>query len=577
MKAYLLVIYSVLLILSLQAQNRHITPFELDSNYSASYPEVISYYSSLSSKYSNVQVQEFGNTDSGKPLHEIVISADNDFDPQSIRNKNKSVFFINNGIHAGEPCGIDASMMLARDLVQYKIPQEIWEEIVVVIIPVYNIGGSLNRGSYSRANQNGPREYGFRGNARNFDLNRDFTKTDSENAKSFQRLFTKWNPDVFLDNHTSNGADYQYTMTLVISQKDKMVQPLRKCMNEIILPDLFSKMESKKFELIPYVNVRNSPDRGIYGFLDLPRYGSGYANLHHTLAFISEAHMLKPFHRRVWGTYHLMVSFLEVINKYKNTIQEARKNSIDFYLNMPEVPLSWSLNFQKADSLLFKGYQAKTKPSLIHGHDRLYYDRNEPYEKMIPFYNHYQVENSVIMPKAYVIPQGYRSVIEALQRNGVKLHTIGQDTSIQVAMYYISDYQTGRSPYEGHYLHSKVQVQKEYMEQSFSAGDLIVFLDQTSARLVVEMLEPQAADSYFAWNYFDGILMQKEYFSSYVFEDLAYEYLQKNPQLQQELEAAKAKDEKLKDSPRAILDFIYKRSPNYEKTHNLYPVARIEK
>ena len=93
---------------------------------------------------------------------------------------------------------------------------------MIVIIPVYNVGGALNRGSYSRANQNGPEAYGFRGNARNLDLNRDFIKCDSRNARSFNRLFNQWKPDVFVDTHTSNGADYQYVMTLISTQKDRL-------------------------------------------------------------------------------------------------------------------------------------------------------------------------------------------------------------------------------------------------------------------------------------------------------------------------------------------------------------------
>ncbi len=161
---------------------------------------------------------EKGKTDSGKPLHIVIFSENKNFDV----NQNKAIVLVNNGIHPGEPDGIDASMMLMRDLATAKI--KVPKNTMVVVIPVYNIDGMLNRNSSSRANQNGPEEYGFRGNARNFDLNRDFIKSDTKNSRSFQELFRSINPDVFLDNHVSNGADYQYTFTCIATQHERLEQ-----------------------------------------------------------------------------------------------------------------------------------------------------------------------------------------------------------------------------------------------------------------------------------------------------------------------------------------------------------------
>ena len=75
---------------------------------------------------------------------------------------------------------------------------------------------ALNRNSTTRTNQNGPESYGFRGNARNYDLNRDFIKSDTKNAKTFAQIFHLVQPDVFIDNHVSNGADYQYILNSFI-------------------------------------------------------------------------------------------------------------------------------------------------------------------------------------------------------------------------------------------------------------------------------------------------------------------------------------------------------------------------
>ena len=139
----------------------------------ATYEQTIEYYNNLAETYSEVSIQAFGKTDSGKPLHIVTLNADSQFDFSEIR-KNKRILLINNGIHPGESDGIDATMLLYRDLALGKITSP--KNTTIATIPIYNVGGSLNRNSATRTNQNGPKEYGFRGNAQNLDLNRDFVK-----------------------------------------------------------------------------------------------------------------------------------------------------------------------------------------------------------------------------------------------------------------------------------------------------------------------------------------------------------------------------------------------------------------
>jgi hypothetical protein len=150
----------------------------------------------------------------------VVVSSDGKTDWSSIKKAGKRIILINNGIHPGEPDGIDASMLLARDIVTRKI--DLPAHVVLAIIPVYNIGGALNRSAFYRVDQNGPEAFGSRGNSQNLDLNRDFIKNDSRESLSFVRLFRDIDPDVFIDNHVSNGADYQHVMTLLTTQYDKL-------------------------------------------------------------------------------------------------------------------------------------------------------------------------------------------------------------------------------------------------------------------------------------------------------------------------------------------------------------------
>jgi hypothetical protein len=563
------------------AQNPQLTPFEKaiseqkNENYSASYPEIVEWYKKWE-KYPEVKWIEAGTTDIGKPLHTLIIDLDKDFEPMKSKRKGKCILLINNGIHPGEPEGIDASMMLVRDLLTKPELREKLKHLVVVIIPVYNVDGCLNRSSTSRANQNGPAEYGFRGNAKNLDLNRDFIKTDSKNAQSFNKIFSYWKPHIFMDNHTSDGADYQYTMTIVATQKDKLQSDLGTFLDTKLTPYLYENMKKRSWEMSPYVNTEGALEQGIYGFLDNPRYSTGYAALHNAIGFMPETHMLKPFKDRVYATYALMQTMIEFMNDNYIAIRTLRGSADASAKNQQTFPLSWEVDTLSKQMIDFKGFEAKYKLSEVSGLQRLYYDRNAPYQKSIPYYNSFKATLSVEKPMAYIIPQAYSEIIEKLKNNQIEMQPLAKDEEIEVEMYYIRDFKTGQRPYEKHYVHSNVKVEKVKMKRKFYAGDMKVLVNQSSNRYIVETLEPEAPDSFFAWGSFDNILQQKEYYSDYVFEDVAADILAKNPALREELEAKKKNDAAFAQNAEAQLDWVYYHSPYYEKTHNLYPIARVK-
>ncbi len=553
------------------------TPYEANNNTTATYFEAITFYRQLAQRHEQLKVLPIGQSDVGQPLHLVVLSKDKDFDPVSLRQKGKMLLFINNAIHPGEPCGVDASMMLIRDYLTKTELQPLLDKVVLAVIPFYNIGGGLNRNSTTRANQNGPVAYGFRGNAQNLDLNRDFIKCDSKNAKAFNETFTAWQPHVFIDNHTSNGADYQYSMTLIPTQHNKLAKPIADYMNQKMLPHLFAEMKKVDWEMTPYVYARNTPDDGIAGFLDLPRYSSGYGALHNVISFMPETHMLKPYKNRVESTYHFMDIMIKWMNQDEANLKAAKSKTLEQAKSQKEFDINWTLDTEKVDSVQFKGYEAKYKKSEVSGLDRLYYDHSKPYTKFIPFFNTYKTTQSIVKPIAYIIPQSNHRVIDRLKWNKVEMKALTADTEIEVEIYYIEDYESRKTPYEGHYLHSNVKVRKETQTILYKKGDKVVYTNQAANRFIIETLEPQAPDSYFAWNFFDGILQRKEYFSPYVFEDLAADILKSNPQLKAELEKRKAEDEKFAKSAYAQLDFIYQRSPHSEITYKRYPVGRLVK
>lgn len=538
------------------------------------YNECISYYKNLDTQFNTISMNEIGKTDGSKPLHAVFFCKDKNYFNSKNSKQKKLHILINNAIHPGEPDGVDASMMLLRDIAMGKLP--ISDQIVLVVIPIYNVGGALNRNAYSRANQNGPVEYGFRGNGQNLDLNRDFIKMDAQETQSLIQLFHEIDPEIFIDNHVSNGADYQHVMTLLTVQPKKLGYYTGKYLQNKMEPDIYKAMKSKGYDLVPYVNHwGNTPDSGWAQFYEPPRFASGFASLFQTISFVPETHMLKPYQQRVWSTYALMETIINYASQYTSEIQEVRKMERLAIQEKAAFTLDW-----KVDTMFslinFKGYEAAYKPSLISGQDRLYYDRSKPYEKQVKFYNKFMPSMTANAPKYYVISSAWYKVINILKRNKVELIALKKDTVIAVKKYIINNYETTSKPFEGHYVHSKLSYSEVLDSILFHGGDFLIPLQQKAKRYLMETLEPQAPDAFFAWGFFDPILQQKEGYSDYVFEDEAASILEKDSLLKAEFLKKKSEDEAFQKNGQAQLDYIYKHSKHYEKVHMRYPVFRIE-
>ena len=538
-----------------------------------SYQEVITYFQLLADSYPQIHLDSIGMTDSGKPLHIATYNPDKIFDFETIR-KSKQLLLINNGIHPGEPDGIDATMLLFRDLAQGKIKTP--KHTVLVTIPIYNVGGSLNRNSSTRTNQDGPKAYGFRGNARNYDLNRDFIKAETQNARTFTQIYHLVKPAVFIDNHVSNGADYQYILTHLFTQHNKLGGDLGEYLHTEMMPSLEQHLATKNWDITPYVNVFNEvPEAGFTQFLDGPRYSTGYTALFNSLGMMVETHMLKPYKPRVYGTYELMKTMLDIMETDHEKIKSLRSNAIKQLQASKTYPLDWTVDTIKHTTLSFKGFEGKMIPSAITGGQRLKYDRSKPFTKDVSYQNYFKPSVEVAIPEAYVIPQGWWNVIDLLKLNQVTMVSFDRDTLISVERYKIDTYQTRTQAYEGHYLHFNTKVVSTSQDVLFRKGDYYIPTNQHAFRYLLETLEPQAPDSFFNWNFFDTILQQKEGFSPYAWEDMASELLLTNTELNTAFESKKNAEPNFANNWYAQLDWLHKHSASYELAHLNYPVYRV--
>jgi hypothetical protein len=548
-----------------------------DQNQTVTWQEAIRMYAWLDSIYPEARLVEAGLTDAGKPLHIFIISRQGLFSAKEARAAGKTVLFINNGIHPGEPCGVDASLQLASDLLSGSDPYcKYLDSIVVVIVPILNVGGALNRSPYNRANQNGPEEHGFRGNARNLDLNRDFIKLDSRNVQSLVMVLREWDPEILVDTHTSNGADYPYVITMINSHEQRHEPAQREFLEKQVKPFLYEAMQATPFEMSPYVwSLGRTPESGIVGFMDYPRYTSGYASLFNTLAFTVETHMLKPFGERVRSTWHFLREMIRFCGTHSSEIRSVRSLAWEEKLSRGEFVVEWSLDTSRSEMIRFKGYAAKYKPSNVTGHNRLYYDREDPWEREIPYYNCFQPVVTARVPESYLLPAAWGEVAERLKLNGVWMERIAADTLLEAEVSYIEQYETMDPPYNGHYWHHRVKLSRGREEVRLMEGDYLIPVRQNAIEYIVQTLEPQGYDSFFSWNFFDEILYRNEYFSPYIFEETAEQLLKSDPALNKEFREMQAGDPGFAADPYRQLRYIYEHSPWSEPSFMRYPVYRI--
>ncbi len=564
--------------LRINAASEWATPFERgNGNQTTTWADCIAFHERLARHFGAwLRFERTGRSDGGLPIHVGVFSTDGVFEPDAIRADGRPVFFNNNGIHPGEPEGIDACMALVRDLCLDAAKRAALGRTVLVYIPVYNVDGACDRAASSRVNQLGPEAFGFRGNARHLDLNRDFIKADSLNARCFAQVFRRWDPDVMVDTHTSNGADYQHVVTLIATQPDKLGGQAGRHLREAMLPGLYAAMAAHGFPMCPYVNpVHEVPDDGIADFLDSPRFSTGYAALHHTIGFMPETHMLKPFAERYRGTRALLDATLAHVAAHGDAIRAARAADRAAVTAGAPVALDWTLD-ERSRPFLFSGFEARREPSRLGRYQRLRYDRSAPWQREIAYFDRYRATVAVTPPQGYLLPQAWHDVALRLHAHGVPMQRAARAGSLRAEAYRIERHEKRAEPFEGRHLHALVEVAAEPLDASVVPGDWLIPLGGAHDRFVIEVLEPQGMDSFMRWGFFDSVLNRKEWFSDYVFEDEAERLLDAEPGLRQRFDAWKAAHPEQLDDPELVLGFIFRHAQRYaEPGWRRYPVLRL--
>jgi hypothetical protein len=545
------------------------------------YADTIAFAQQLANATPAIEYRSFGHSGQGRELPLLIASETQTFTPEAAREQGKAVVLIQACIHSGEPDGKDAGFALLRDIAITKTAAGILENVVLLFMPIYNTDGHERSTPYNRINQNGPESMGWRTTGTYQNLNRDYMKADTPETRAWLRLWDEWDPHLFIDCHVTDGADYRCNITFHHEHHAGVDNALLEWERDVFDKKVVRATEAAGNVISWYLEFIDNRDLtlGTRDFNGSPRFSTGYVPLRNRPGILIETHMIKDYRSRVIGTYDFLRAALTEVNRTPDQLiricREADQRTIDAaraYNPSNLFPLDFELTDQTAPFEL-KAFEYQTEQSDVSGDLRVIYGR-EPLDLTIPMYDTFRVTAAVAPPLQYIVPTQWTTVIEVLNAHGIRFRTLAEKSSIEVESYRFTNVQWPAGPFEGRHM-PRFEVERVVEVREFPAGSVVVPLAQPLGKLILNMLEPQAPDSFARWGFFNAIFEEKEYAEHYVLETLAREMMAADQELKREFEELLENDEDFAASPAQRLRFFYKRSPYWDPQIDVYPVGRI--
>lgn len=546
------------------------------------YDEVVDFCRRLAAASPHAHYTSFGRSGEGRELPLLVLSSAQAFTPAAHRASGKLLVLLQSCIHPGECAGKDASLELARDILITGTHKDLLSAVNLLIMPIFSPDGHERFGPHSRVNQNGPKEMGWRVTATNLNLNRDYAKADAIEMQHWLRTWSAWQPDLFFDNHTTNGSNHQYVMLYGATLTPLVADPIATWTRESLLRSVLSALAADGHLAIPYGGPRDRGDltQGIAAYNAFtPRFSTGYGAICNRPSIILEAHAYKTYAQRVHATYDFMLHALEELNRRPDALRAAIRAADERAIRArggdgPDGQVVLQVEHtDEAEPIVYKALEFTVRGSDITGSPVIAYS-DRPVDVETKLYRHTRVAKMVAQPAAYLVPPQWTDVIHRLELHGIDLFRLEQPTRIEVESYRFEDVSFPSRPYEGRFS-PRFRTIPTRETRDFVAGTVVVPLDQQRAKVAVHLLEPEAPDALVRWGFFNAIFERKEYVEGYVMEPIARRMLADDPALKREFEERLHTDEEFAKSPGARLNFFYRRSPYWDERLNVYPVGRL--
>jgi len=551
----------------IQPQHSWVTPAELtDLAATPDYAQTISYLKKLVESSPLFRLEVIGQSPQGRDIYLVKASTQ----PDLVGKSGRPTLLVQAGIHSGEIDGKDAGLMLLRDIA-HSDKADLLAKVDLLFIPVLSVDAHERRGEFNRMNQRGPLQQGWRSNASNLNLNRDYAKADSLEMQALLKVLNQYQPDLYMDVHVTDGEDYQYDITYGFNEPFASLSPNgASWLAQVYRPFLDRQLSRQGHIPGPLVFGLDRMDfsKGLSGSTSTPRFSNGYGDVRHLPTILVENHSLKPYKQRVLGTYVLLEQTLKLLQDQGKALQLAKKADENF---RPQQQVLLFKAAEQPDLINFKGISYEIAQSDISksayvkwtGQAKDYVDFPVYWEK-VP-----AIETEV--PAAYWIPPQYQDVINRLQIHGVKMSRLTTAKTMELQQLVASMPEFADKSFEGR-IGVSATFTPQWRQLELVPGSVRVSTDQPLGALAVALLQPQAPDSYFSWGFFHGMFERTEYFETYAIIPWIEQQLVADPKLKQQFDEAVKADAKLQKDGRARLNWFYQRSPFYDQNYLKYPV-----
>jgi hypothetical protein len=565
-----------------KANNPWITPSEKsDFVITPTYDETMIWFKKLADASPLLTMVSIGKSVEGREIYMVIASSEKNTNAATLQNSIKPTLLAQAGIHSGEIDGKDAGMMLLRDIT-FGGKKELLNNVNFLFIPILSVDGHENSSPYNRPNQRGPENMGWRTNAQNLNLNRDYAKLDTKEIRAVVKVINDYNPSLYMDIHVTDGADYQYDITYDFGDKNSYSPANERWLSSLFKPSVDAELQANGHIPGPFLSAASNLgfSQGNISFKGSPRYSADYGDLRHLPSILIENHSLKPYKQRVLGTYVLLESTLKILAKEG---QLLKKNTAkDQAIRADKVNMAWKIpqsgkDLIANDSITLLAIDSKIVKSTITNADYVEW-LGKPLAMKIPNYVANIPIDFITRPKGYWIPVSNDEVIERLKLHGIQMKTISEPQEVKVELYRITDFKFEDEskrvqPFEGHF-QVNAQTKTEIQTEMYPSGSVFITTDQPLGDLAMLLLEPSSADSFFSWGFFHSIFQRTEYMEEYIMEPLAKKMLANSAELRKEFELKKAEDPAFANNQNAILTWFYNKTKYYDSRYLLYPVGR---
>ncbi|MBN2279288.1 MAG: M14 family metallopeptidase [Candidatus Marinimicrobia bacterium] len=477
----------------------------------STYEEVKSFIRQLQKQYANIAVETMGTTVEGRDIPLMIIADPLPASPEDLKNDDRLVVYIQANIHAGEIEGKESALMLARDILGHDKDQFL-EDLVILIVPIFNADGNEKFSTENRKTQNGPPSVGIRYNSQNLDLNRDAVKIESpEMAGMIENVLNRWDPYLSIDCHTTNGSKHEEPVTFVWANNPNGDTRLIEYSWSELRPFVKKNMKSR-FDVmaVEYGGFRDfyDPQKGWESVGPEIRYVVNYIGLRNRLSLLLENYTYADYRTRVKGSYAFLYSVLELCKKDRVRIQEMVRQADREVLAGKESFVVAYETVAYDEKITLKSYAMRVTPRENYPWPQVDYDFNQPRNYIMPYFCKVIPARSVHYPVGYLINLQDREVVRKLQQHGIVVEQLEEDFTAEVEKFRLSAVTVGERLFQGHLL-TTLKGEYETETRLFAKGTCYISTRQLRGNLAACLLEPECGDGLVTWNFFDKYLVQQ--------------------------------------------------------------------